>query len=86
MPSPTPETMVADIMERWPATIAVFLSRGMACPGCAMAPFMSVREAAEAYGLDAAELTGALVAAARGEVPHGPFPPPLPHGRTGAPA
>ena len=33
------------------AATAVMLRCGMACPGCAMAPFMSLSEAAAAYGL-----------------------------------
>ncbi len=43
---------MADLMRDRPAVVPVLLRRGLACPGCAMAPFMTVREAAEAYGLD----------------------------------
>lgn len=42
---------MADLMHDHPAVVPVLLRRGLACPGCAMAPFMTLREAAEAYGL-----------------------------------
>jgi hybrid cluster-associated redox disulfide protein len=76
---PTPQTLVSDVMDAWPATVPVFLGRGMACPGCPMAPFMTVGEAAAAYGLDAGEFAGALAAAAKGVVPEGTAAPPRPH-------
>ena len=44
--------LVADIMRQWPATIDVFIAQQMACPGCPMAPFMSLEEAARSYGMD----------------------------------
>ncbi|WP_207476155.1 DUF1858 domain-containing protein [Arenibaculum pallidiluteum] len=75
--------MVSDVLERWPAAVAVFLSRGMACPGCAMAPFMTLGDAARAYGFSPLELTAELGAAVAGAVPGGPFPPPLPHRAAG---
>ncbi len=43
------DMLVADVMQRWPATASVFLRHGMACPGCPMAPFMTVAEAAASY-------------------------------------
>ncbi|PWC35898.1 DUF1858 domain-containing protein [Azospirillum sp. TSO35-2] len=54
---PQPDTnladlTMADLMRLRPACVPVLLRRGLACPGCAMAPFMTVREAADAYGLD----------------------------------
>lgn len=59
------EMMVAEVMSRWPETVSVFNSRGMACPGCSMAPFMTVAEAAEAYHADADEFAEALTMVAR---------------------
>ncbi len=50
--------LVADIMRRWPATVDVFITQHMACPGCPMAPFVSLEEAAQSYGMD----PGALIA------------------------
>lgn len=53
--------IVADVMERWPATVQVFNARRMACPGCVMSPFMTVADAAASYNLDEAELAEALI-------------------------
>ena len=57
--------MVADVLARWPASTAAFVRRGMACPGCVMAPMMTLEEAAAAYHLDVAELMADLVQTAR---------------------
>lgn len=54
--------MVADVMRRWPETIGVFVARQMACPGCPMAPFMTVAAAAQEYGLDVDALVAELAA------------------------
>ena len=53
---------VADVMRRWPETVGVFVARQMACPGCPMAPFMTVADAAREYHLDADELLAVLTA------------------------
>jgi hybrid cluster-associated redox disulfide protein len=55
---------VSDVLQRWPGSAALFTGRRMACPGCAMAPFMTVREAAREYGQDAAGLAADLIAEA----------------------
>ncbi|MHA6288138.1 DUF1858 domain-containing protein [Maricaulis sp. CAU 1757] len=44
--------IVGELMTRWPDTVPVFIRHRMACPGCIMAPFITVREAAHEYGLD----------------------------------
>ena len=54
---------VAEVMDRWPVSVGVFNRHRMACPGCVMAPFMTVAEAANAYGLPPAELAADLVEA-----------------------
>jgi hybrid cluster-associated redox disulfide protein len=46
------DLIVADVLRRWPATIRVFAARRMACVGCAMAPFMTLEEAARSYGME----------------------------------
>lgn len=51
-PTPTPDMRVAEVLARWPTLTAVFLRRGMACAGCAMAEHMNLGEAAEVYGYD----------------------------------
>lgn len=40
-----------EVMDRRPRTLRVFVDRRMACPGCDMAPFETVADAADAYGL-----------------------------------
>jgi hybrid cluster-associated redox disulfide protein len=47
-----PQLTVAEVLERWPATAAVFGRRCMACLGCAMAPFDTIGEAAAVYGIE----------------------------------
>jgi hybrid cluster-associated redox disulfide protein len=61
-PESLEQMIVGDVIERWPATVTVFHGHGMACPGCAMAPFMTVAESAAAYGLKAADLVRELAA------------------------
>ncbi|HYH38683.1 MAG TPA: DUF1858 domain-containing protein [Azospirillum sp.] len=78
---PAATHLISEVLERWPQTLAVFLHRRMACPGCAMASFMTVAEAAACYGVPPAELLAELHRAIGGEAPAGPFPPPLPHRR-----
>lgn len=60
MPDTIETMIVGDVMERWPDTVPVFIRHRMACPGCVMAPFMTVREAAREYGLKPHDLAGAL--------------------------
>lgn len=55
--------IVADLMSRWPQTVPVFLNRRMSCPGCLMAPFMKVSEAASEYGIATDELARELLRA-----------------------
>lgn len=54
---------VGEVLERWPASAAFFTRRRMACPGCAMAPFMTLREAAGEYGQDPLALAADLIRA-----------------------
>ena len=43
--------MVEDVVRQEPRTIRVFLKHGMACVGCAIAPYHTVAEASAEYGL-----------------------------------
>ena len=36
------EMLVADVLERWPATAEVFNAHATACVGCVLAPFCTV--------------------------------------------
>lgn len=60
----TPRTSVADLLEKRPQAIPIFLRHGMACVGCSMAAFETLEDAARIYGInfDAfyREITGGL--------------------------
>jgi hybrid cluster-associated redox disulfide protein len=67
---PTTDLTVDEVMQRWPATVRIFLDFGMHCVGCPIAAFHSVDEACRAHGIDLAVfletlLTAALTAQAR---------------------
>jgi hybrid cluster-associated redox disulfide protein len=47
-----PDLTVDDLMDTYPATVAVFLRHGMLCVGCAISPFHNVAEACAEYSLD----------------------------------
>lgn len=47
----TENLFVADVLDRWPQTIPVFIQHRMACVGCAMAPFETLAEATAIYGM-----------------------------------
>jgi hybrid cluster-associated redox disulfide protein len=51
-PHVTDSLTVAEVMDRWPETIPVFLRYRMACVGCPIAPFETLAEAAAIYSLD----------------------------------
>ena len=55
---------VADVLVAVPAAARVFIDRRMGCVGCAFAPFETVAEVAEIYGIDAWELANSLAAVA----------------------
>jgi hybrid cluster-associated redox disulfide protein len=59
----SPGDIVSAVLARRPKTIRVFVRLKMACPGCALAPLMTLGEAAEAYGLDPQMLIAELEAA-----------------------
>jgi hybrid cluster-associated redox disulfide protein len=52
----TPSVTIAALLERWPETAPVLIARRMACIGCQMNIFETIREAAAAYGLSHHEL------------------------------
>ena len=59
--------MVGGFLGRWPAATDVFVRRGMACPGCAMAPFETLVEVAAVYGQEATGFLAELRTAAAAE-------------------
>ena len=47
-----PDLPLAQLFERWPELVEVFLQRHMLCVGCPIAPFHTVIDACQEYGLD----------------------------------
>jgi hybrid cluster-associated redox disulfide protein len=56
VPSIHADAIVRAVMDTHPATIGVFIRRGMHCPGCAMSPFVTIAEAAASYAIDSEDL------------------------------
>jgi hybrid cluster-associated redox disulfide protein len=56
----TPDTLVLQVIESYPQTIAVFNDLNMACPGCHVSPFHTIADSAREYGLRSDELLQAL--------------------------
>jgi hybrid cluster-associated redox disulfide protein len=54
------DTLVDDVMQRWPATIRVFLDFRMRCVGCPIACFHTVEDAAREHGADRDRFLAAL--------------------------
>lgn len=44
-------SVVSEVLDRWPETIPVFLRHKMDCVGCSMSPFETLAEAAKIYHL-----------------------------------
>ncbi len=59
-----PDLSLADIMQTWPGTVAVFLRYHMFCVGCVMARFHTVTDACREHDVDEAGFRTALAAAA----------------------
>ncbi len=54
------DSIVDDVMRAWPATIRVFLDFHMDCVGCPIAPFHTIRDSCQAYGIETAAFLAAL--------------------------
>jgi hybrid cluster-associated redox disulfide protein len=63
LPAQLREMTVSDLLQEWPETIPVFHRHQMACPGCAVAPFYTVDDAAAVYGVETEGFVAELVAA-----------------------
>jgi hybrid cluster-associated redox disulfide protein len=50
------EMTIEDLLRRWPETAVIFHNHHMACPGCAVASFYTLPEAAIVYGLPPEQL------------------------------
>lgn len=71
VPSIHADAIVRAVMNAHPETIGVFVRRRMHCPGCAMAPFITIAEAAASYAIDAEDLLQDLRAARAGNAAGG---------------
>ena len=56
----TADLTIADVLERWPQTVPVFLRYRLACVGCPIAPFEQIADIASNYGLALDRLLAAL--------------------------
>ncbi len=54
---------VAEIMDRWPQCVPVFLAHKLDCVGCSMAPFETLAEVIEIYQLPQDAFLAELAAA-----------------------
>ncbi len=64
----TLKLIVADILDRWPQVIPVFLKYKMKCVGCSMAAFEILSDALNNYGIPADQfLDDVNVAVTEGE-------------------
>ena len=63
------ESIIAAVMKDRPEAVAVLLRNRMHCPGCFMAPFMTLSEGAESHGIDPDALLAELCAAVPAEMP-----------------
>lgn len=59
------EMTITEVLTAWPDTAAVFQRHGMACVGCAVAPYYSVVDAANIYGVEPQQFVAELEEAAR---------------------
>jgi len=50
------EMTIEEVLVRWPETAIIFHEYAMACIGCAVAPFCTVRDAAHDYAVPTATL------------------------------
>jgi hybrid cluster-associated redox disulfide protein len=58
--TPTAHLTVAELLVRWPSAGRTLSRLGMACTGCAMAPFDTLAEVAAVYGIRAETLLAEL--------------------------
>ena len=64
------EMTVEEILNRWPATVPVFMRHRMACVGCDLAGLETLAEAVSIYGLNLAFFMDELHQAVKSTTPH----------------
>ena len=60
----TADMTVHQVMNRWPATMRVFLDFRLSCVGCPIATFHSIEEASREHNIDGSAFLAALQAVA----------------------
>lgn len=48
----TADMSISEVIGKYPHTIPVFLRHGLACVGCAIAQFESIRQGAQVHGIN----------------------------------
>jgi hybrid cluster-associated redox disulfide protein len=56
----TAESLVQDVVERHPQTIAVFARHGLQCVGCYISPYHTITDTAREYAMSIEPLLGDL--------------------------
>ena len=59
----TKDMSIADVVQKYPQTIEVFLRHGLMCFGCAIARFENIEQGAQAHGINVPALVTDLNAA-----------------------
>ncbi|HWP16908.1 MAG TPA: DUF1858 domain-containing protein [Xanthobacteraceae bacterium] len=62
--APQSHLLVEDVMNRWPATIRVFLDFKLGCVGCPIASFHDIDDACREHGIERDTFLAALMKAA----------------------
>ena len=57
------EMTIAEVVQKYPQTVEVFLRHGLMCFGCAIARFENIEQGAVAHGIDVPALVTDLNAA-----------------------
>ena len=60
----TRDMTIAEVVQKYPQTVPVFLAHGLMCFGCAIARFENIEQGAVAHGIDVDALMADLNAAA----------------------
>ncbi len=59
-PAEAGDQFISQVLATFPQAVTEFIARRMACPGCPMAKFETMAEAARNYGMDPRELLAAI--------------------------
>ena len=62
-PTINKEMTIAEVVQKYPQTVEVFLRHGLMCFGCAIARFENIEQGAVAHGIDVPALVTDLNAA-----------------------